>query len=323
MNGSGIPAGDRYARLQRFVADSRALLNEAIEREITGAGKRLAGICLLFSGGNDSTVLAHLFADQATHAVHANTGIGIEQTRQFVRDCARDWHLPMLEYAPRPNDSYETLVMGKCRAQTGPNAGVIAWPGGFPGPAAHYQMYQRLKERALDRVKRELVANPARERVIFLAGRRASESARRAARFGAAELKPIERRGSAVWVSPLLPWSKIDLNTYRLVNPNMPHNEVTDMIHMSGECLCGAFARPGELDEIAMWDALKPTVFYIRGLEKRVQESGVAPPKRCRWGWGAGNEAPSRSGSLCSTCDARAVQLELFPASTVAGNEAA
>lgn len=78
-----------------------------------------------------------------------------------------------------------------------------------------------------------------------------------------------------------------------------------------------AFAHPGELDEIAMWDALKPTVFYIRGLEKRVAESGAVPPKRCRWGWGAGNEAPSRSGALCSSCDGRAVQLELFPATAL------
>jgi 3'-phosphoadenosine 5'-phosphosulfate sulfotransferase (PAPS reductase)/FAD synthetase len=56
-----------------------------------------AGWCILFSGGNDSTVLAHMMRHRAQYAIHANTTIGIEATRQFVRDTCAGWELELLE----------------------------------------------------------------------------------------------------------------------------------------------------------------------------------------------------------------------------------
>lgn len=219
----------------RLVADAHALLDEAIGREVKGANRCLAGVVVLFSGGNDSTTLAHLFKDRATHAAHANTGIGIEQTRQYVRDTCAGWGLPLIEAYPRIGETYRDLVLGRVRVQSGPSKGKTPYPGGFPGPAMHYLMFQRLKERALESVRRELVEYPYQQRVVFLAGRRASESDRRK---GLALKDPIERKGSTVWVSPLVNWTKADLNAYRRIHPDVPRNEVSDLLHMSGECLC-------------------------------------------------------------------------------------
>jgi hypothetical protein len=44
---------------------------------------------------------------------------------------------------------------------------------------------------------------------------------------------PIELKRSVVWVSPILDWSKPDLNTDRRANPGPPGNEVTALLHMS------------------------------------------------------------------------------------------
>ena len=296
-----VPIDDR-------ISEARNLLDEAIE-EIARLGRSVAGIVVLFSGGNDSTVLAHMFRDRVTHVAHANTGIGIEQTRQFVRDTARSWGLPLLEKHPREGEGYRDLVLGRCLARTGPNAGKPVYAGGFPGPAMHWLMYQRLKERSLEKVRNEIVTAPRRECVIFLAGRRRLESPRRKQRSKDQAIRPVERKGSIVWVSPLHNWSALDMNAYRRKHPDVPRNEVADLLHMSGECLCGAFAEAGELDEIGDW--FPEVAAEIRTLESEALAAGI-PELKCRWGWGAGKERPSRTGPLCSSCDLRFAQLELF-----------
>lgn len=293
--------------IDQRIASAHSVLDAAV-KQVADDGKELAGVVILFSGGDDSTALAHLFKDRATHVAHANTGIGIEQTRQFVRDTAAAWGLPLLEKHPRPGETYQDLVLGRCTARTGPKAGTVVWRG-FPGPSGHWMMYQRLKERALDQVRSELVTSPRRQRVIFLAGRRYGESGRRASRFASGQLVSIERRGSVVWASPILDWSKLDLNAYRRANPGVPRNEVAALLHMSGECLCGAFSHPGELDEIAEW--FPEAAAQIRDLEQAARDAGI-PAERCRWGWGTGREPRSATGPLCSSCDARYQQLPLF-----------
>lgn len=277
---------DRQYRVQLLMDEAHDLLDQGIAAHIHEAGKKLAGVAVLFSGGNDSTVLAHLFRQRATHAIHANTGIGVEETREFVRQTCASWGLPLIEKHPPAGSTYRELVLER----------------GFPGPAQHFKMYQRLKERALRQARRELVTDRS-QRVVFLAGRRRDESARRAM------VPSSEREGSVVWVSPLVHWTKPDMVTYRLMQGDVPRNEVADLLHMSGECLCGAFAEKGELEEIGAW---YPQVRAdIEQLEQDAVAAGIQEP-RCHWGWGAYRadfadlRARSQSGPLCTSCDARA-----------------
>jgi hypothetical protein len=92
---------------------------------------------------------------------------------------------------------------------------------------------------------------------------------------------------------------------------DVPMNQVTEMLHMSGECLCGSFAHTGELDEIEMWypDVAK----QIRDLEAEIADRDDIPEKRKKWGWGAGvsKDKASKVGALCSSCDERWIQGEL------------
>lgn len=266
---------DREMRVRRLVEQAHSILDDGITEH--AEGRTVVAECILFSGGNDSTTLAHLFKDRASHAVHANTTIGIEQTRQFVRDTCEAWGLPLLEkVAPT---SYRELVIER----------------GFPGPAMHYKMYQRLKERCLDAARVDLgVANSRTKAAVFIAGRRRQESKRRA------DVPLSERDGSVIWVSPLAFWTKLDLNTYRLMNPGIPRNLASETLHMSGECLCGAFAHRGELDEIGEW---YPEVrVEIEALEVEVRAAGHAEPF-CTWGHGQGK--PSESGPMCTSCSVR------------------
>lgn len=287
----------RNARLDALIKAAHDLLDRAVREEIVehrdghGRNRKHVATAVLFSGGHDSTVLAHLFRRRATHAIHANTGIGVEATRQFVRDTCASWGLPLIEKHPPVGSTYRELVL----------------TDGFPGPAKHWKMYQRLKERALEAAKNELVRMPSRERMVFLAGRRSGESKRRA------RIPEVERRKSIVWVSPLRNWTALDLNTYRRRFLDCPRNGVADMLHMSGECLCGAFAEPGELDELATWPVAADAVAQIRSLETEAVQAGIPEP-RCRWGWGADQgRVKARSGPLCSSCE-MAGQLELFAA---------
>ncbi len=289
----------REGRVEQLVALAHTILDDAITDHVLP--RSLAGTVILYSGGNDSTLLAHLMRHRATHAAHANTGIGVEETREFVRETCRGWGLPLIEKHPPAGSTFRDLVLDQ----------------GMPGPAHHWKMYQRLKERSLRQVRGELVKDPRKERVVFLAGRRRTESARRIA------VPVAERVGSTVWVSPLVLWTKMDMNTYRIMRGDVPRNQVADTLHMSGECLCGAFAHKGELEEIGMW---YPQVReQIERLEAEVLATGKFPAWRCRWGWGADKElitslsrsgmsddevaalfTRSVSGPLCTTCDSRA-----------------
>lgn len=281
----------RRERVGMLIEHSHRLLDIALT-DLVGDRHQAAGIVGPFSGGNDSHTLVHVMRERLTHLAHANTGIGIEETRDFVRRKAADYDLPLLERSPAAKDSYEAHVLRY----------------GFPGPAMHFKMYTRLKERALEQVRNELVdGQPHRRRVVFLAGRRREESKRRA------NVPEFERKGSIVWCSPMVLWTKIDLNTYRQM-VDLERNPVADLIHMSGECLCGAFAGKGELDEVGAW--FPQVREHIADLARRALANGV-PAEQCQWGWGAYRDDPAlrvvggrrekpRSGPLCDSCDARA-----------------
>jgi 3'-phosphoadenosine 5'-phosphosulfate sulfotransferase (PAPS reductase)/FAD synthetase len=230
---------------------------------------------VLFSGGNDSTGLLHRVwtAGLCDAAVHINTGIGIQDTREFVRSYCKDLGIPLIEKHP-PGETYESLVLKH----------------GFPGPGAHRFMYINLKERALRAVTREAKTH-FKDRVMLITGVRKSESLRR---MGNVEY--VKREGAQVWVAPLLDYTKSDLIDYR-IEQNIPENPVAALLHMSGECLCGAFAKPGEMQDIETF--FPATARYIHDLEARVAEAGL---KKCKWGQSSGKASLKPVGPLCSDC---------------------
>lgn len=235
---------------------------------------------VMFSGGNDSTVLLDAMwkTGMVDAAAHINTGIGIEQTREFVRSFCKDRGIPLIEKHP-PQKTYEELVVEL----------------GFPGPPMHNVMYRMLKERAV-RVLVKEAKTKRTDRVMLVTGIRQSESSRRMQ----TSRVPVERLGAQVWVNPLFYAHKRDLVEYRRTH-GVPENEVSAILHMSGECLCGAYAKPGEFEELEMW--YPAAAAQIRELEAKVEAAGR---KHCRWGKRRfdATEPVEAAGPLCTACDA-------------------
>lgn len=240
------------AKIETAVARVRAVVEKYNPIAVVG----------LFSGGHDSTA-ANIIAHEAgaDFSLHINTGIGIPQTREFVGEtCAeRKWELR--EYKATENS----------RADGTPNPQIyeeLIHAEGFPGAFAHRMMYVKLKERQLKRFERDIGATPNRP-IIYLTGVRSDESTRRMGTTTTEE----DKRGRVVWLNHIHDFTKIDCGNC-MSHCGVKRNSVVDLIHKSGECLCGAFAKPGELAEVKMW--FPEVAKRIEDLERSVAE---------KWPW--------------------------------------
>lgn len=254
--------------LGNLIADADNILRRAAEEPH-------CAFVILFSGGHDSATCCHVAAEwlkreriENWFVAHINTGIGIPETRQYVRDYCRRYEFPYREFCATENVNakgdpdpqvYEELVVQH----------------GFPGPDHHKKMFNRLKERQLRRIERECGATTRRP-IVYVSGVRKEESSRRFR-----NVDEIQRRGRVTWCAPLTNWTKANCRAYMAENC-IPENEVVKKLCMSGECLCGAFAR-GE-EERAELRALFPEVeAEITRIEERVIAAGFP------WKW---HEAP-------------------------------
>lgn len=257
----------------------------ALVRQAQAEYSPKATICL-FSGGNDSVVLFHLVRDLIDNVAHIDTGTGIPETRVFVEETVRAFGVPLLIEETSPN-VYEDMVLKR----------------GFPGPGMHFMYYTRLKERRLDDIKRRIVGRRGKDKLLLLTGLRLSESARRKMHIGrSGPIHPASHSPRMIFCNPIMDFSADLLAAYKDQHA-LPRNPVADLLHMSGECLCGAYAHPGERKEIAYW--FPEVGRRITALEDRVEAAGL---EHCRWGHGGeGGAVPLRPvGELCQSC-------ELFP----------
>jgi 3'-phosphoadenosine 5'-phosphosulfate sulfotransferase (PAPS reductase)/FAD synthetase len=281
-----LPLPQRKERVRALIALSQRKYAEAIA-EIS-AKKTSVAICALVSGGNDSYGVAHLFRDVTTHHVHANTGTGIEATREFVRSTAADWGIPLIEHGPKPGTGYFDLVRGNVMARSRETGELVqAWPGGFPGPAAHAVMYQRLKERAFAQVPHDFDISGSRtECVVFIAGRRRAESKRRAT------IPYLDIDGTIAWISPFAVWHKADLLVYRIMFPDVPQNPVARVLGMSGECGCLSYAVAGETERWRVAYPDEPFILMVSEVEAELADRDDIPEHRKKWGWVAECDDP-------------------------------
>lgn len=255
---------------------------------------------ILFSGGNDSLVLLHwaIRNIEFDAVVHLDTGIGVPESQQFVRETCKAWGVKLLIYSAKENTKadgtldpmvYDDLVLEH----------------GFPGPSAHFIMFSKLKQRSLERLKRDYAP---RSEIVYITGVRQDESARRKISVKG----EYDKRGRTIWRNPLWDWTNESMDSYRREN-ELPTNPVSAKLGLSGECLCGAYAKPGELDRIAKH---YPEVAQrIKALERRFTEQCalVGMPS---WGWEGKpprwwNEHKKGQGTLfaeqmiCSGCSIR------------------
>lgn len=264
-----------------FARSAPAIIAEAIERH------KPVRIYAGFSGGDDSLALAHWMMEHVPgcELFHINTGIGVPRTREFVHDTAARYRWPL----------HEIRALEDC----GQDYDALVRKHGFPGPFSHQFMYRNLKERAVDLLVRRSKTG-WRSRVLLATGVREDESIRRMGYKGV----EVVRDGAKVWASPLYWWSTEERDTY-LMERQILRSPVSRALGISGECLCGAFAQPGELERVRACD---PAVAArIDALHEEIKH-------RFPWGWeGRPPKVPKvrpRVGPMCQGCEKSAVVQE-------------
>jgi 3'-phosphoadenosine 5'-phosphosulfate sulfotransferase (PAPS reductase)/FAD synthetase len=229
---------------------------ETISRVRAFTRHPIVRVFCLFSGGNDSICSTDLAMRNglANEVIHIDTGIGIKQTHTHAEHimCRYGWEHRTIT---PPDWTYRDIVLRR----------------GFPGPAAHRYAYSWLKERAIAKLVRETKEHRD-DKVILITGVRNRESSRR---MGYKE--PILRMGARIWTAPIFTWSKADCQQY-MQYYNLPRNPVSDILGYSGECLCGAFAKPGEMAIIERH--FPEAALKIHALELEAKAAG----KPCVWG---------------------------------------
>lgn len=236
----------------------------------------LKPVACLLSGGKDSTVLAHRMRPWYDVLVFIDTGTAAPGVREFVEAYAEELGKPLKVY--EAGDAYREMVLS-------PNLG-------FPGRGGHNVAYNRLKERQLEVLRREIKQGKRGGKVLYVTGVRRAESLRRSKR------KPLTVVGSMAFVNPLIDWTDAQMQRYHSEHA-IPVSDAVALTHRSSECNCGAYSRsnPGEREELERW---WPEWFEntIASLEREAQEAGV---KNCRWG-GPDTRATDTAGMLCSDC---------------------
>ena len=303
-----ISMGNEHDARKRIALET---ISEACETH------RCTKVFALFSGGDDSLAALRVAREHPCFraAVHCNTGIGVEATREFARETCRELRCPLIEFKATENvkangepdpQIYEQMVMEY----------------GFPGPTkfGHGKMYVRLKDRGIRRLLRE--HTDGKENVVLASGCRREESTRRMGtserihqgEFVSSTGRINEKR--RIWVNHIIDWTKAQTLTFSR-SCVLRRNPVSELIGKSGECLCGAFAKEGELDELCSHDLTRPIGQYLRDLEQRVIAAGFP------WKWhervpqwwleheqGQGflfeMSKYDRPGPMCQTCETAA-----------------
>lgn len=215
----------------------------------------------LVSGGYDSlsAMVVALHSDvDVDGVVHANTGIGIERTRAFVREQCAAFDVPYIEGLNRTEgERWEDMVREY----------------GFHSPETHVYAYRNLKERVIEGVVRAFDGD-----ILFVSGARVDESLRRMENIGG---RPLNNRKRDYYVNAILHWTGADTRRYKNRH-GIPDNEVRELLGISGECLCGSFANRKELDMIRRY--FPEVAERIANLEREVQADPDIPQEYCAWG---------------------------------------
>lgn len=243
------------------------------------------------SGGHDSITACYIasLSNGFRGQFHCDTGVGLKATELFVTGLCAKMRWPLEVYraldntksdgTPDPMDYFAMLEKA-----------------GFPGPGTHWMMYVKLKERQILRWVRDHKTK-RKDRIMIVTGARRQESK---IRSQDGRVEEHRREGALVWCNPIFDFSKLDC-TRIMEYANLPRSPVVDLIHKSGECLCGAFGKDGELSETAFWFPNDPCVLRLVEADKRLKVT---------MGWGWGGRPPRKgscvktSGPMCASCDA-------------------
>jgi len=182
-------------------------------------------VVAMISGGNDSVVAYHVAKELGIpidYICHINTGTGIQETTDFVRDYYANEEPEYIE--PQAGNAYEEYVKRK----------------GFfgRGMIAHTYAYHVLKKSPLYKSLSKHIRKGKRGvKILLLNGARNNESKNRKINLPDVYNQDPSQKGN-IWVNIIHHWSDEDCKRY-LSDRDVPINPVTKKMCRSGECMCG------------------------------------------------------------------------------------
>ena len=223
----------------------------------------------LLSGGKDSLSTAQALEDQGLLAGVASfeTGVSTPDWKPFVEKVCeeRKWRHKFY----KTTESYDALVLEY----------------GFPGPGRHKKFMDRLKGRCIRQFRREFPDG------ILASGTRGGESKRR--EIGTS---PVSMWEGAPIVAPIYHWSTDETWAY-FRDRGFERAPGYSTLQISGDCLCGAYAREGEPEAVKYW---YPGIWKrFEDLKEQIKDKF---PKRCDWGWGWRQKAKPKDRDEAMVC---------------------
>jgi 3'-phosphoadenosine 5'-phosphosulfate sulfotransferase (PAPS reductase)/FAD synthetase len=191
-------------------------------------------IVVMFSGGDDSLTAYHVaryLEIPTTHFLHGVTNTGITETTDFARQVGKQSGLRYIE--ANAGNAFDEYVLRK---------------GFFGiGEIAHENAYHILKNQRFRATLSQHIRQRKRNRnILLLTGARKQESNRRKLMT----MNPIRPDGSNIWVSLINDWTKLECLEFL---DGQGRNPVTEILHRSGECLCGTMQSLETRREVSYW----------------------------------------------------------------------
>lgn len=287
MKQSKLPFAEEIRSPVALLASGLSVIDSAF-----AAGAEL--MVPLFSGGHDSLCACHVASQHPRfggEVYHIDTGIGAKAARRFVESVCREqgWKLKVFR---SEKETYEKFVRER----------------GFPGPGRHHWIYVRIKDRCI----RQMTAG--RKRRALITGCRKEESTRRMGSVKPLKVGETSKSGKVTdkkraWTAPCHDWSAAEQRVY-MDEHDLPTNPLKERLGMSGECFCGAFAMPNEIELVKRY--APDVAAEIDRLAVIARECGTHDV----WGTRPADEAKglvmTRTGELCNGCDRRAMAAGLL-----------
>jgi len=195
-----------------------------------------------YSGGKDSGIAldytAKYFPNHFKGVIFADTGIGTQATIDFVKKYCKERKYSLNIVKP------ENVIRKKTSIPFSYKNLVMRY--GFPSHSGHTMVMQQLKLFPIRQFIHQRIK--AGEKPCIITGIRKKESARRSRNY----YTPIDKDGKMVYVKPL--FYKTNEWVYRyFVENDVKRSPVYETLHLSGDCLCGCFAKKGEAKLLQMF----------------------------------------------------------------------
>jgi len=195
-----------------------------------------------YSGGKDSGIAldytAKYFPNHFNGVIFADKGIGTQATIDFVKKYCKERKYSLNIVKP------ENVIRKKTSIPFSYKNLVMRY--GFPSHSGHTMVMQQLKLFPIRQFIHQRIK--AGEKPCIITGIRKKESARRSRNY----YTPIDKDGKMVYVKPL--FYKTNEWVYRyFVENDVKRSPVYETLHLSGDCLCGCFAKKGEAKLLQMF----------------------------------------------------------------------